>query len=69
MEYAYTGVSDVRVPYLDSAQTVLICRKMYADDIKPECFTDDSIIGACYPKRDFHRVFVGEIVKCLVRAD
>lgn len=69
MEYAYAEVGGVRVPYLASAQTVLICRKMYADDIKPECFTDDSIIGACYPKRDFHRVFVGGIVKCLVRAD
>ncbi|MEI3056811.1 MAG: flavin reductase [Eubacteriales bacterium] len=69
MKYAYADTGDARVPYLDGAKYVLICRKMYCDDIKPECFTEPEIIAKCYPQRDFHRVFIGGIVKCLLRDD
>lgn len=40
------------------------CKKLYADDIKPEAFIDLSIIKSTYQKNDYHRMFIGEIVNC-----
>ena len=54
------------VPYFEEAETVLICRKIYEDNIKPEGFLDASI-AANYPKEDYHRVFICEIEACLVK--
>lgn len=53
-------------PYFEEADTVLICRKLYADDIKPEGFLDASI-AANYLKEDYHRVFICQIEKCMVK--
>ena len=55
------------VPYFEEASTVLVCRKMYADAIRPECFIDTAQDTNNYPKKDYHRVFVCEIEQCLVR--
>lgn len=54
-------------PYFEEAELVLVCRKLYRQDLREECFVDESLIGACYPQRDFHRMYVGEITSCLVR--
>ena len=50
-------------------QAVLIfeCRKIYADNIKPENFLDLELIGKNYPGKDFHRFFIGEIINCYTR--
>jgi flavin reductase (DIM6/NTAB) family NADH-FMN oxidoreductase RutF len=49
------------------AELILICRKLYADDIEPSRFVDDSIIREAYAKGDFHRMYVGAIERCLAR--
>ena len=54
-------------PYPEEAEVVLICRKLYRQDMTPEAFLDEKLRGDNYPKDDYHRVFVGEIVKVLVR--
>lgn len=46
------------------ASLVLVCRKLYSQDLDPERFIDPSIMGN-YPERDFHRLYVGEIVRAL----
>ena len=46
------------------ARLVLGCRKLYFQDIKPERFLDPKI-ETMYPQKDYHRMYVGEIVKCL----
>lgn len=56
------------VPLVEEASLVLICRKMYADDIKEDKFTDADVRDACYPQKDYHRIFVCEVEKCLVKA-
>ncbi len=53
-------------PYFEEAETVLICRKIYKDRIKPEGFIDPSI-EKNYANGDYHYVYMGEIVKCLKR--
>ena len=53
------------VPYPAEADTVLICRKLYADDLRPACFFDPSIPEHCYNGSGYHRVFVCRIEKVL----
>jgi flavin reductase (DIM6/NTAB) family NADH-FMN oxidoreductase RutF len=52
--------------YFAEARMVLECRKIYFQDIDPEHFLDRSIQDN-YPQRDYHRMYVGEIVNCLVK--
>ena len=48
------------------ADIVLECRKLYKDEIKPESFTDKTIIDKWYPARDFHSAYVVEIVNAWI---
>lgn len=56
-------------PYFEEASLVLVCRKLYVSDIKQEHFLDTGIIDRWYPNRDFHRMFVSEIVSVLQKAE
>lgn len=49
----------------EEAKIVICCKKLYADDFNPEKFSDKSIIDDVYPTKDYHRVYIGEIVKVL----
>lgn len=53
---------------VEEAQMVLVCRKLYVQDMKPECFVDG---GECdekwYPQKDYHIMYMAEIVKVLVK--
>ena len=42
------------------ARTILICEKVYFDDIKPEQFLEYNL-RKHYPESDYHRMYVGEI--------
>lgn len=55
------------VPCFEEATTVLICRKLYVQTLKEDCFADSSLISACYPLKDFHDVYVSEIQKVFVK--
>lgn len=54
-------------PYFEQAQTVLVCRKLYWQDLDPAHFLDDGIGRAHYPGKDYHRMYIGEIVEVLVQ--
>lgn len=47
----------------EQAELVLVCRKVFAQDITPDSFLDKTIIDKWYPEKDFHTAYVGEIVK------
>lgn len=51
--------------YFAEARLALVCRKLYAQDLTADSFSDRSIVGEAYPKADFHRMYVGQIVRCL----
>ena len=53
------------VPYFDEARLTLICKKLYAQALKEECFIDKGIIDEWYPERDYHIMYVVEIEKIL----
>lgn len=59
-----TPVHDKGLVYFSEARLVLGCRKLYYQDIEPSRFLDPAI-NDMYPQKDYHRMYVGEIVKCL----
>ncbi|MBP3324553.1 MAG: flavin reductase family protein [Clostridia bacterium] len=53
------------VPYFEESKYVLICRKLYAQDLKGECFIDKSLDPKNYPTKDYHTMYVAEIEEVL----
>lgn len=54
---------DDNTPYFEEANTVLICRKLYKQDLREDCFLDTSLIDKNYPNKDYHTMYVVEIEK------
>lgn len=50
-------------PVFKEASLTLVCRKMYRDTLKEENFIDKSNIEKWYPQKDYHDVYVAEIVE------
>lgn len=44
------------------ARLIIECKKLYFQDIDPKNFLDPSIDSSCYPEKDYHRMYVGEIL-------
>ncbi len=61
-----TPVSDEHTTWFAEANLVLICRKLYQAPLLAEAFCDKGVMNRSYPDRDFHDLYVGEIVKVLV---
>lgn len=61
-----TPVFDAGTTYFAEAKLVLVCRKLYRGSLTEEGFLDKEIVEDCYPNRDFHDFYVGQIVKVLV---
>lgn len=57
-------LEDGKAVTFEQARLVLVCRKLYAQDFDPKLFLDPAI-KEHYPKMDYHRMFYGEIVRCL----
>lgn len=58
-----TPVFDCGTTYLEQAKLVIVCKKIAAQPMSPDCILDKSIIDSCYPINDFHTSYVGEIIK------
>ena len=54
------------VKVIEQSKIAMVCKKLYADDIKKECFIDKSQYKH-YPADDFHRFYILEIEKILVK--
>lgn len=52
--------------YFSQARLVFVCRKIYASDLDPKLFLSPEI-EPNYPKKDYHRIYIGEILSCLVK--
>lgn len=60
-----TLCNDKAAPYFGEADTVLICKKVYVGEIKPEGIQYPALDEANYPAKDYHIVYIGEIVEAL----
>ena len=62
-----TGLTPMEVDgsmSFEESETVIVCKKLFYQDINPEGFVDKAIDGVCYPEKDYHRMYVGEVVAC-----
>ena len=51
--------------YFAEASLVLVCRKLYQAPLIEEGFVDKSVVDDHYQAKDFHDIYIGEIVKIL----
>ena len=60
-------VFDQAAPYFEQASLVLVCKKLYAQPMDPAGFVDKTLDSRWYPDKDYHKMFVGEVIKVLVK--
>ncbi len=51
----------------EQARLCIECRKIYVDDLKPDNFLLPEIDSKNYPKKDYHRIYIGEILACFTK--
>ena len=66
IETSLTPIFGNGTVFFAEARLVMECRKIYVQDITPGNFLDQTI-NEYYPKKDYHRIYVGEIIRCLKR--
>lgn len=52
---------------VEEAEEIFVCRKLYAQEMRPECFIDGECDTKWYPDKDYHTMYIAEIVKVLRR--
>ncbi len=62
-----TGLRPMESPkgsiFFEQAKLMMECLKLYFSDIIPEHFQMEGL-HANYPKKDYHRMYIGEIISC-----
>lgn len=54
-------------PFFDEAELVLVCRKLYVQDMDPACVLDGRVSAFYGEKGGWHRVYTGEVVEAYIR--
>lgn len=62
---ALTPVFSDNTVWFEEADLVLVCRKLYQASLMEEGFVDRDIVDFNYPERDFHTMYIGEIIRVL----
>lgn len=57
-------ISDGAV-FFDEANCTMVGRKLFAQDLREESFVCPEIVTQCYPQKDFHTLYVGEILEIM----
>lgn len=55
------------IPYYDEASKVLLCRKMFCQPMDPKNFLDESIDSKWYSDKDYHDLYIAEILDIIVK--
>ena len=65
-----TGLSPLTLPSgcvgFEQARMLFECKKLYVDQLKGESFLEKEIIHKEYPGKDFHHMFIAEIIHVYV---
>ena len=67
VDKSYGGLTPMEIDgsmSFQESETVIVCKKLFYQDIDPEGFVDKTIDGVCYPEKDYHRMYVGEVIAC-----
>lgn len=54
-------------PYFADGNLILLCKKLYVGSISPDSILLPEIDQKMYPDKDYHAVYIGEIVKVLMK--
>lgn len=54
------------IPYVDDAELVFVCRKLYRDSFKDSNFKNEDVNKRTYPLKDYSIQYVGEVEKVLI---
>lgn len=60
-----TVFDETGAPYFEEANLVFVCKKVYNDFLREESFLDKEALAQHYAEKDFHKLYIGEIVKVL----
>lgn len=67
----FTGLrpllTDNKAITFEQARLAIECRKVYYDDLKPGNFLLSDADARIYPNKDYHRMFIGEILGCFIK--
>ena len=66
-ETGLTPVYDESAPYFEEAKLVLVCKKLYAQNLNRESIIDEATVSPAYTADDFHKMYISEIAKVLVK--
>ena len=55
-----------KTPYFDEAELVLVCLKHFVQQMDPENIPAE-ICDSVYPTKDYHYIYIGEIMEALVK--
>ncbi len=55
------------IPYFEESRLAVFCKKLYAQPMRPDCFTAPEQDAQWYPEKDYHTLYVGEITAVLQR--
>lgn len=62
-----TPADEAGIPYFGEADTVILCKKLFAQPYLEESFIQRDIIDKWYPERDYHTLYIAEVTDVLVR--
>lgn len=63
----HEGADKLETPFMDEANMVMICKKMYAGEISKDGFLVPGIWEQWYRDEDYHVLYIGEITDILAR--
>ena len=55
------------IPYFEEANIAILCKKLYAQEFKPEYFIAQELNEKWYPDVDYHTLYIAEITKILLK--
>ncbi len=53
------------VPAVAEAEMVFVCKKLYVQEMKPECILEEGLDEQNYPQKDYHYMYIVEIEKVI----
>ena len=55
-------------PYFAEAELVLVCRKLFVQDMDPACVRDERIFASYGEKGGWHRIYTGEVLEAYCKS-
>ena len=55
-------------PFFEEAELVLVCRKLFVQDMDPACVRDERIFATYGEKGGWHRIYTGEVLEAYCKS-